>query len=122
MAKDLTIRLGADEPGAVSKVAEALAAAGINLEGFAEVEGLVHVLLGEADVERAAGALERAGLEVAYEHDVVVVAVDDEPGGLARLTRQIAEAGVNLRFVYLATGTRVVFAAHDPAALRRVLS
>ena len=121
MAKDLTIRLGADEPGAVSKVAEALAAAGINLEGFAEVEGLVHVLLGEADVERAAGALELAGLEVAYEHDVVVVAVDDEPGGLARLTRQIAEAGVNLRFVYLATGTRVVFAAHDPAALRRVL-
>ena len=40
---------------------------------------------------------------------------------VADLTRKIAEAGVNLDLVYVATGTRVVFGTDDLDALRAVL-
>ena len=42
-----------------------------------------------------------------------MVAVQDRPGVLGGVTRRIADAGVNLELLYLATGTRVVVAADD---------
>lgn len=119
MAKDLTVQLEHDQPGEFSRVAEALGAAGINIDGVAEVEGLAHVLVEDASAARA--ALEGAGLSVAYEHEVVVVQMEDKPGDLARVTQRVAEAGVNLRFAYLATDTRLVLGAHDLEGLRKAL-
>jgi hypothetical protein len=40
---------------------------------------------------------------------------------LADLARKIAEAGVNLDVVYVATRDRVVFGSPDLAALKKVL-
>jgi hypothetical protein len=40
---------------------------------------------------------------------------------LADLTRKVAEAGVNLDLVYVATLNRVVFGAPDLAALKTAL-
>jgi hypothetical protein len=50
-----------------------------------------------------------------------VVDVEDRPGVLADLTRQIAKAGINLDLVYIATHNRIVFGADDLAGLRAVL-
>ncbi len=121
MAKDLTVRLGEDRPGEASRVAEALGSAGVNMESFVEVGGIAHVLVEDDDLESARRALQQAGLAIAYEHEVEVVQIENRPGALAELTQRIAEAGVNLRFVYVAAGTRIVFGAHDPEALRRAL-
>ena len=50
-----------------------------------------------------------------------MVDVEDRPGVLADLTRKIAQAGVNLDLVYVATRNRVVFGSADLAALRAAL-
>jgi hypothetical protein len=58
---------------------------------------------------------------VSHEREVVVVDVEDRPGALADLTREIAKAGVDLDLVYVATKNRVVFGAADLEALRAAL-
>jgi hypothetical protein len=52
------------------------------------------------------------------EREVVVLEVEDRPGVLADLTRQIAEAGVNLDLVYVATRNRLVLGSPDLDALK----
>jgi hypothetical protein len=51
-----------------------------------------------------------------------VVEVDDRPGALADLTRKVAEAGVNLDLVYVATRNRVVLGSPDLEGLQAALS
>jgi hypothetical protein len=120
--RDLLIRV-ANEPGALAKVAAAISDAGVNLSaatclGGGEVADL-HVLVKHGEATRR--VLEPAGLTIAEEREVVVVEADDHPGVLADLARKVADAGVNLDLVYVATGTRVVFGAPDLAALRAAL-
>ena len=46
---------------------------------------------------------------------------DDRPGVLADLAREVAEAGINLDLVYVATHNRVVFGSPDIEGLRALL-
>lgn len=111
MPTDLTITLAEDRPGAFSTVAEALGVAGVNIEGVAEIEDAVHVL-----VEDAAGAREAlaaAGLRVGPDQPVLVVEPANAPGALARITTALAGAGVSVRFLYAATGMRIVIGVDD---------
>ena len=62
-----------------------------------------------------------AQLAVTREREVVVVEVDDRPGVLADLARDVAEAGVDLDLVYVATRNRVVFGAKDLDRLKAAL-
>ena len=39
--------------------------------------------------------------------------IEDKPGALGKITRKIADAGISLNAVYLATKTRVVIGAVD---------
>jgi hypothetical protein len=112
--KDLTIELD-EKVGSVAAAAEALGKAGVNIEGFCGFvvggKGVGHLLV--ADAVKARQALQGAGARVTAEQDVLVLEIADRPGELGRLTRKIADAGVNLSAVYLATKTRVVIAARD---------
>jgi hypothetical protein len=58
---------------------------------------------------------------VTGEREVVVVDVEDRPGILADLARRVAEAGVNLDLVYVATRNRIVFGSTDLEGLRTAL-
>jgi len=109
VATDLAVTLPEDRPGMLSRAVTAVSAAGINLEGHAEMEGVVHVLT--TDAERTREALEAAGFRVVKEQQVVLVAVEDRPGSAAGVFRRIADAKVNIRFSYLATRNRLVVAA-----------
>jgi hypothetical protein len=73
------------------------------------------------DAAAAFGALEGAGIEIAAEEEVAVVAVADRPGELGQMSRKLGDAGVNIRLAYLATGTRLVFAADDFARAKAAL-
>jgi hypothetical protein len=112
--KDLTIELE-EKVGTVAAVAEALGKAGVNIEGICGFvvggKGVGHVLV--EDAGKARQALQSAGARVTGEQDAIVVEIDDRPGSLGKLTRKIADAGVNLNAVYLATRTRVVIGAQD---------
>jgi hypothetical protein len=124
MATDLSIHVS-DAPGGLAGAAEALGAAGVNIEGLAGLggggEGHVHLLVEDAGAARA--ALEGAGYTVDGEREAVVLDVggEDRPGKLGELARAAAGAGVNLAACYVATRSRLVFVADDAAALRSAL-
>ena len=52
---------------------------------------------------------------------MVVVPVEDEPGAAAGVFQRIANAHINVRYTYLATGNRLVIAAGDPQAVINAL-
>jgi hypothetical protein len=120
IATDLAVTLPEDRPGMLSKAVTAVSAGGINLEGHAEMEGVVHVLT--TDAERTRDALEAAGFRIVREQQVVLVPVEDRPGSAAGIFRRIADARVNIRFSYLATRNRLVIAADDLQDLVAALS
>ena len=111
LATDLAVTLPEDRPGMLSKAVTAVSVAGVNLEGHAEMEGIVHVLT--TDAAAARDALEGAGFRVVHEQQVVLVPVEDRPGSAAGIFRKIADAKVNITFSYLATRNRLVIAAEN---------
>jgi hypothetical protein len=120
VATDLAVTLPEDRPGMLAKAVNAVSTAGINIDGYAEMDGVVHVLT--TDLGATRGALEAAGFKVVKEREVVLVQVEDQPGSAARIFRRIADAKVNIRFSYLATRNRLVVGADDLEELRAALS
>jgi hypothetical protein len=112
LATDLTATLQADRPGALAAAIEAIAKAGINLDGYAEFEGILHVLT--RDAPTAQRALRAAGIRVRSERQVIVIDVDDRPGAAATVFRRIADAGINVEFSYVANQNRMVIGTDDP--------
>jgi hypothetical protein len=119
-ATDLAVTLRDDRPGMLAKALQALGAAGINLDGHAEMSGVVHVLTQNLEATRT--VLEFSGFTVVGEQQVVLVTPEDRPGSAAGIYRRIADAKVNIQFCYLATRDRLVIGADDLEALRAALS
>lgn len=119
VATDLAVTLPEDRPGMLAKAVNAVSTAGINIDGYAEMDGVVHVLT--TDLGATRGALEASGFKVVREREVVLVQVEDQPGSAARIFRRIADAKVNIRFSYLATRNRLVVGADDLEELRAAL-
>jgi hypothetical protein len=100
--KDLTIELK-NQPGALADLGETLGHAGVSVEGggawVVNGIGIAHFLV--ADGEAAERALNAAGIRVTAVRDVVVQRLrQDEPGQLGKLTRRMAQAGVNIEVLY----------------------
>lgn len=118
MATDLGVSVP-DSPGGLADVGEALGNAGINIEGLCGVglgdRGVIHVLVEDAAAARS--ALEAAGLSVESEAEAIVSDLPadqvDTPGVMGQMARAVANAGVNMRAVYLATKNRAVAVTDD---------
>ena len=119
LGTDLSVALQENRPGMLARAAEAIASGGLNLEGFAEVDGTLHLLT--ADPRSARIALEAAGLAVCGEREVVVVRIEDRSGAAAEVFGRLASAGVNVRYTYVASGHRVVIAADEPGKALEVV-
>jgi hypothetical protein len=115
LAADLAVTLEADRPGMLAKAITCVAGAGINIDGYSEMNGVVHVLTD--DLARTRQCLSAAGFRVVQEQPVVLVPVEDAPGAAARVFQRIADAHINVRYTYLATGNRLVIASTDPQAV-----
>ena len=115
LAADLAVTLESDRPGQLAKVLGAVSAAGINIDGYSESNGIVHVLA--TDVAATRECLHKAGFRELQKQEVVVVPVENEPGAAARVFQRIADAHINVRYTYLATGNRLVIAVADPQAV-----
>lgn len=109
MPWDITVELE-NRPGTLADVGEATGSAGVNLDGICgfpcEGVGVIHLLVNDAGAAR--DALDAAGITIRNEREVLVANVTDRPGAVGELTRRMADAGVNVDLIYLATGTRVV--------------
>ena len=117
---DLAVTLADDRPGMLARALGCVSAAGINIDGYSEMNGVVHVLT--TDLAATRRCLNAAGFREVQEQDVIVVAVADQPGAAARIFQHIAEAHINVRYSYLATGNRLVIASDNPDALLRAVT
>lgn len=120
--KDLGIVLE-DRPGALAELGEALAQAGVSIEGggvfVAGGVGHAHFLV--EDAAAACAALERAGVRVAEVNEVLVQRLrQSEPGQLGKLSRRMAQAGVNIRVQYSDHAHQLVLVVDDLERGRRV--
>ena len=88
-----------DRPGTLAKATDAIAKAGINIEGYCAVpsgkdgKGIFRVVT--ADPMGTRKALESAGFKVQEERDIVLIDAEDRPGFLAQTLRRLAEHELN---------------------------
>ena len=115
-----------DRPGGLADVGEALGNAGINIEGLFGIglgdRGVIHLLVEDGAAARA--ALEGAGLTVESESEAIVSEMSGDvgtPGAMGRMARAVADAGVNMQAVYLATDNRAVAVTDDNDKARAAL-
>jgi len=117
---DLAVTLPDDRPGMLSRAINCVSGAGINIDGYIEINGVVHVLTTDLDATRR--CLSEGGFRIVQETQVALVPVSDEPGAAARVFQRIADAHINVRYSYLATRNRLVIAADRPQAIIDVLT
>lgn len=104
----------ANEAGRVSEVTGLLGEAGVNIRGFSVSDtadyGILRLVVDRPD--EAISTLKAAGFTV-REDAVICIDLPDEPGGLACVLKIVAEAGVNIEYVYSLVATYVVLNVPD---------
>jgi hypothetical protein len=112
-----------NRPGSAAELLEALAAAGINIEGACgdlrrgERWGYLHVLVD--DQVRASEIVEEAGFEVTDHCEVELIDIENRPGAMAATIRSFAARGTNIDVLYVAAGDRLVVGTEDKRPPRR---
>ncbi len=115
-----------NRPGELATVAEVIARAGVNVTSFIGMSYGDHataalVTDNDAATRRALSGTGHAVREV----ELVSALLADEPGSLARATRRLGEAGVNIDAAMTLERSEdhvhVAFATDDPEAARKVL-
>jgi hypothetical protein len=125
MANQFVVQLH-NRPGAMATLAEALAARGVDLRaiGGGGIGDSGHVIMTTADDEATRKVLEEGGYTF-IEGESILAEVDDKPGGMARMSRALADAGVNIYgHLFLGRwGDRAMFAfvVDDPDRARPIL-
>ena len=119
---DLTIELE-NRPGALAEMGEALGRAGVSVEGggafVVNGSGVAHFLFEDGDAARI--ALEAAGIQILDEREVLMQRLkQDEPGQLGKISRRMAEAGVNIEVIYSDHEHQLILVVDDLARGREV--
>lgn len=109
--RDITIMIPS-RGGAVPEVWEALGDAGINVEAAVsfsrEHHRVVHVVVEDEVAQRTQDVLAAAGLLIVDDREVLVVPVEDRPGGLAAVARTAYEADAEVYLLSMATDNRAM--------------
>jgi hypothetical protein len=98
--KQLSIFL-ANRPGGLARISGMLDESGINILALAVHDTVDHAvvrLIAEPHV-KALLLLEQQGLYV-IEHDIITMRLDNRPGTLATIARQLAHADINIEYAY----------------------
>lgn len=120
--KDLTIALE-NRPGALAEMGDALGRAGVSIEGggafVVDGRGVAHFLFEDGAAART--ALEAAGIRVLEEREVLVQRLNQmEPGQLGKISRRMAEGGVNIEAIYSDHDHQLILVVDDIARGRAV--
>lgn len=116
---ELVTMLNDDRPGELAKAVTAIANAGVNIEGYCELEGELHLVT--RDPDEAKKALETVGFAVDA-HEIFVIDAEDKPGFLANVLRRISAEEVNIIATYSLAKTRIAFSVDQPARIKEILT
>lgn len=112
-----------NKSGRVSEITGLLGEAGVNIRGFSVSDtaeyGILRLIVDKVD--QAKEVLKSAGFTV-REDDVICIDLPDKPGGLAGVLKIVAEAGVNIEYVYSLIATYVVVNVADVERAVHLLS
>jgi hypothetical protein len=112
MANQFVVQLK-NMPGALAVLAEELASRGVDLKaiGGGGIGDSGHVIMTTADDDTTKRVLDE-GDYTYVEGESIIAEVDDRPGGMARIARELADAGVNIQgHLFLGRwGDRAMFA------------
>ena len=115
MAQDYTVMLP-NRPGVLANLSTTIGKAGINIEGVSGTQYqdkvVLHLLFDKGPEAQA--LLSKNKIVVMSSREVLVVDIADKPGELGKITQKMANAEVNIDFVYLATNNRLVLGVDDP--------
>ena len=105
--------------GSLATLEEELRREKINIEGLRAVEqdGRVIFHLLTTDKAATSRAITQVGYQVTHEGEVMIEHVENHPGMLGKVTRRLADAGINLSTAYLATDRRLVLGCENLSAL-----
>ncbi|HET9455894.1 MAG TPA: hypothetical protein VFO78_01025 [Candidatus Limnocylindrales bacterium] len=116
-----------NKPGALATLAEAIAAKGVNITGVAgtSCDSGGRVAIVTADDTTTRMVLQNGGHSF-KEIEVTETHLRDEPGTLAKATRRLAQAGVNVEAIF-PTGMSgreiaVAFVTNNPSKAREALA
>src|SRR3989304_80840 len=125
MAQQFIVQLQ-NRPGALASLSEALAARGVDLRaiGGGGIGDLGHIILTTADDDGTRAGLTEGGYTF-IEGEAILTQGAARPGGMARVSRALADAGVNIYgHLFLGRwGDRAMFAfvGDDPEKARPIL-
>ena len=117
-----------NRPGALARVCEALAKAGINIHALTVSDTVDHAVVRMivSDPTKALMLLGERGA-LAFENDVLLIDATNEMGVLGRIAEALSRAEVNIEYAYFATSGSspkgiIVLRTSDLDKARRALS
>jgi hypothetical protein len=115
MAQDYMVMLP-NRPGVLANLSTKAGKAGINIEGISGTQYqdkvVLHMLFDKEDEARA--LLNKNKITIMATREVLVVDIVDKPGELGKIAQKMANAEVNIDFVYIASNNRLVLGVDDP--------
>jgi hypothetical protein len=117
----------ANRPGALTRVCAALAQAGINIQALTTSDTVDHsvVRMVVSEPTKTLMLLGEAGV-LALEAEVLMIESENQPGVLQQIAERLAEAKVNIEYVYLAGSPKaerglIILRPSDVEKAQRVL-
>lgn len=126
IAKQLTVMLE-NRPGSLAELCTELAKLAVNIHAIQARQskpiGAVRLMVSQPEVAKQ--VCDSMGLKY-VEEDVLAVRIGDRPGSLGRVTRKLAEKGINIEYAYgsVARGSTqalIVMAVSDLATAARIV-
>lgn len=113
--------------GLLSEITKPIAEAKVNINAICAygMEGVAHFMLTTSSNAKAKKALAPLGVAI-EEKDVIEVEVSDKPGELQRIAKKIADAGIDIEFMYATAGSgkkeTCIFMTADNAKAIKVIN
>jgi hypothetical protein len=118
ITREISTQLQEDRPGELAKAVTAIANMNVNIEGYCEVDGRLHLVVSDPDSARQ--ALETVGFTV-EEREAFVFEAEDRPGYLANVLRRLSAEEINIAATYTLTRTRITFTVDQPERVKQIL-
>ncbi|NIO44327.1 MAG: ACT domain-containing protein [Candidatus Aenigmarchaeota archaeon] len=111
-----------NKPGSLARVSEVLAKNGVNIEAIAtEItgkKGMLKIITSDSNTTRS--ALENARMRFAVK-EVFLVKVENRPGELGKITRDLAKKRINIESIYIIGDEKFALRTDNMTETRSIL-